>query len=270
MSSFEKATRLDATDRAELSTLTLDDQWTVGPRLHGGYLLAVCARAAVEAVDPDIGHIAPHAVTGTFLRAPKPGPAEVTVDVLRRGRSASQLRVRLDQEGEPCVETAVTLGAPVDPDAAADVTAPPVGLAAHEECPRSPADLHDGRGGLALMNVVDTRLDPVTSGFVRGEPSGTGRIIGWGELDDGTSWDPVSLLVALDLLPPASFELGLSGWTPTMSMTAHVPGTPAPGPVALEQVVDHLSGDRMHESCRAWDARGALVGIATQVAGVRR
>lgn len=277
MSDFEKATRPDATSRPGRFAVTLDEQWGIGPRLHGGYLLAVCARAAVEAVetaaDPSgapTAHTAPHAVTGTFLRAPEPGPAELAVEVLRRGRSVSQLRVRLDQGDEPCVETAVTLGAPVAPDDAGGTTVPAPDVAPFDRCPRSPSDGGDGRGSLPLMDVVDTRLDPATSGFLRGRPSGQGRVTGWGRLADDTAWSPVSLLVALDLLPPATFDLGLLGWTPTMSLSAHVPGPPAPGPVRLEQTVDHLQGDRMHETCRAWDADGRLVGLATQVAAVRR
>lgn len=273
MSDLDKATRPDATGRPGRFTVTLDGQWGIGPRLHGGYLLAVCARAAVEeaaGVGGPVAHATPHAVTGTFLRAPVPGPAELGVDVLRRGRTVSQLRVRLDQDGEPCVETAVTLGTPVPADAPVDVTVPAPDLAGFEQCPRSPADGADGRGALPLMDVVDTRLDPATAGFIERRPTGHGRIAGWGELADRTPWTPLGLLIALDLMPPATFDLGLSGWTPTMSLSAHVPGDPAPGPVRLEQVVDLLVGDRLHESCRAWDAEGRLVGIATQVAAVRR
>lgn len=279
MSEIEKAIRPDSTSRPGWYTAALDERWCVGTKLHGGYLLALCARAATVAVT-DAGpadttrsqpeHTAPHAVTGTFLRAPDPGPADLFVDVLRSGRSVSQVRVRIDQDERPCVEAAVTLGGPVvarDGDASGP---PPVELTPFEDCPRSPADGGEGRGPLPLMDVVDTRLDPATSGFVRRRPAGVGRLTGWGELADRTPWDAVGLLVALDLLPPASFDLGVAGWTPTMSFTAHVPGEPAAGPLRLEQVLDHLTGDRMHESCRAWDGEGRLVGVATQVAAVRR
>jgi hypothetical protein len=80
----------------------------------------------------------------------------------------------------------------------------------------------------------------------------------------------VGLLVALDVMPPASFDLGLAGWSPTISLTAHVHAAAAPGPLRVTQWVDHLAGERMHESCRAWDATGRMVGQATQLAAVRR
>jgi hypothetical protein len=120
------------------------------------------------------------------------------------------------------------------------------------------------------MEVVDTRLAPGSLGFLSGRPTGEGRLSGWAELDTREPWSPVGLLVALDVLPPASFDLGLTGWSPTMSLTAHVHAVPAPGPLRVTQWVDHLTGERMHESCRVWDADGRMVGQATQLAAVRR
>ena len=120
------------------------------------------------------------------------------------------------------------------------------------------------------MGVVDTRLDPRTTGFLRGRPSGEGRIAGWVSLDSGEPWTPEGLLVALDILPPATFDMGLAGWSPTMSLSAHVVAAPVPGPLRVVQWVERAGADRMHETCRVWDPAGRLVGHAHQLAAIRR
>jgi acyl-Coa thioesterase superfamily protein/acyl-CoA thioesterase superfamily protein len=269
MAEFDKATRPEPTERPGHYTILLDEQWSIGPKLHGGYLLAVLARAARAAIaDERPDHTCPQAVTGTFLRAPEPGPATMEVTVLRLGRGASQLRVRLDQDG-PAVEAACVLGPPaaLSPD---DHEPGPPELTAVDDCPRSPTATDDGRGSLPIMGVVDTRLDPRTTGFLRGRPSGEGRVAGWVSLDSGEPWTPEGLLVALDILPPATFDMGLAGWSPTMSLSAHVVAAPVPGPLRVVQWVERAGTDRMHETCRVWDPAGRLVGHAHQLAAIRR
>ena len=54
-------------------------------------------------------------------------------------------------------------------------------------------------------------------------------IRGWLRLADGREPDPLMLLLARDALPPVAFDLGLSGWTPTLELTVHVRARPAPG-----------------------------------------
>ena len=107
------------------------DGWTVAGRPNGGYLLALVARAGVEAA----GQPHPLAVSGHFLSPSGPGPAELAVRRLRAGRSLSTARVTLVQEGQARLEALVTAGR-MDPEAApgwrrADG---PVGLPPVEEC----------------------------------------------------------------------------------------------------------------------------------------
>src|SRR5690242_5516899 len=69
---FSEATAVTPTGAGEFG-VTLDAQWAIADKLHGGYLLAVVARAA--------GEIAEHpyltAISGSFPAAPKPGDATV-------------------------------------------------------------------------------------------------------------------------------------------------------------------------------------------------
>ena len=272
MGDLEKATRLDPVGTLAWSTV-LDDQWRIGAKMHGGYLVALLARAAVEAATTTggrPGHERPESVTATFLRAPDPGPALVTADLLRSGRGASQVRVRLEQDATACVEGTAVLGSPTPPPGGEELVPPPIDVAPFDDCPRSPGGGGDGRGSLPIMDVMDVRLDPSSTGFLTGHPRGEGRLSGWVATADGSPWDALGVLVALDVLPPATFDLGLTGWSPTMSFTAHVHADAAPGPLRATQWVDHAVGDRMHECCRLWDATGRLVGQSNQLAAIRR
>ena len=89
---------------------------------------------------------------------------------------------------------------------------------------------------LPIMDRVDLRLDPATAGFRQGRPGGGGELRGWLSFTDGREPDPLSLLYALDALPPATFEVAAStGWVPTLSLSAYVRAVPAAGPLLVRQ-----------------------------------
>src|SRR4051794_1413602 len=76
----------------------VDAGFTVGPKPNGGYLLAAIARAtALALADAGSAHGDVLAATAHYLWAPDPGPASITVDVLRTGRGASQAKATLTQ-----------------------------------------------------------------------------------------------------------------------------------------------------------------------------
>ena len=59
---------------------------------------------------------------------------------------------------------------------------------------------------------------------------------------DGREPDPLMLLLAVDTLPPVSFDLGLPGWAPTLELTAHVRARPAPGWLRVRTSTRNLAG----------------------------
>jgi len=248
---------------------TLDPGWVIGSKPHGGYLLAVLTRAAVA--EAAIGAAAdlpdPAAVSAHYLSAPDPGPAEITVEVLRQGRTASQARATLYAGGRRCVEALVTCGklAPSAPAWWAGVTVPD--LPPEQDCPPLPAS--DPRFTVPVFGEVEVRLDPATAGFGADRPAMAGEIRGWARMAP-TPPDPYAVLVALDILPPAPFDLGLTGaWVPTMELTAYLRALPADGPLRVRQRARVVADGRVDEDCHVWDSTGALVGSATQLAAVR-
>jgi hypothetical protein len=244
---------------------SLDGQWTIGGKPNGGYLLAILGRAAAQ-TGPH-----PHvlAASATYLRPPDPGPVSVVADILRAGRSASQVRVRMDQDGASCVEaliTTSTLDADSEPYWTAGLALPRI--AERSECVRVP-----GRTPLGLpvpiMDEVDLRIDPADTGFARGEPSGRGELRGWLSLPADEPFDPVSLLYAIDAFPPATFDVAPTGWVPTLELTVYVRALPAPGPVRVQHKAQIIDAAKVDEVCFVWDARDRLVAQGTQLAGVR-
>lgn len=267
MAGFEAATAVLPRPGAGEYAARLDPAWGIADKPNGGYLLAVLARAAVAAADG--AHPHPLAVSAHYLRAPSAGDAVVTVEVLRTGRSASQVRARLDQGGHACVEALLTLGRLGTQTEPWYDDAPPVALPPEQDCPRMPVRPPGGQFDVHLMGVVEERLDPAVLGFAVGQPNGRAELRGWARLADGSDWDPLGLLVAVDALPPATFPLGSLGWVPTLELTAYVRSVPAPGPLRIRQQARLVQDGRVDEACDVWDSRGRLVAQATQLAGVR-
>lgn len=238
--------------------------WTIAGKPNGGYLLAIMGRAAV--IDGPHPHVI--AASATYLRPPDPGPVQIVADVLRAGRSASQLRVRMLQDDATCVDALLTTSE-LHPDTEpywSGVTLPDV--ADPDECLRVPSTSPTGLP-VPIMDQVDLRLDPADAGFARGAPSGRGQLSGWLELPGDEAFDPVSLLYAVDAFPPATFEVAPSGWVPTLQLSAYVRALPVPGRVRVLHRAQLIDAQKVDEVCSVWDARGRLVAQSTQLAGIR-
>jgi acyl-coenzyme A thioesterase PaaI-like protein len=243
----------------------VDPEWTVMGKPNGGYLLAMLARAAVSLA----GHEHVIAASATYLRAPEPGKVTITADLLRAGRSATQLRAALSQDDAVCVEALCTV-ATLDPDATPYWTdgLPAMGTVPFADCRRLEGR-SPGGGRIAIMDQVEVRVEPDTWSWTRRQPSGRGEIRGWLALPDGEDFTPLSLLYAVDAFPPATLDITLSGWVPTLSMTVYVRALPAPGPVRVLHRAQLIDDGRVDEVCFVWDSTGRLVAQSTQLAGIR-
>lgn len=269
MSEFDRAT-LPQWIGADRYAVTLGEQWTIGDKLHGGYLIAVIAKAAAERVNEEKPGIHPHvsAISATYVQAPRTGEAVVETSLLRSGRGASQIEARLIQNGAVCVSSLITFAALSDEDPHW-TSSTPVELPPRDRCVRIPVEQPGTSLRLPLMGVVTQHVDPAALGFAVGEPSRRGYVGTWVELADGAHWDPFSMLIALDPSPPVSLEMGIPGWAPTLQLTAFVRRLPAPGPLQVHTEATEIGGDRMDEITTVWDSTGRLVGQAVQLAGVR-
>ena len=175
----------------------------------------------------------------------------------------------MSQDDQACVEALLTtsqLDGAVAPYW--DRGLPAISPVAYEDCVRLVPRPPDGRR-VAIMDQVEVRLEPESSGFTAGQPSGRGELRGWLALPAGEAFDPTSLLFAVDAFPPATFDIEYSGWVPTLELTVYVRALPAPGPVRVLQRAQLIDARRVDEQCHIWDRTGRLVAHGSQLAGVR-
>ncbi|MFF3496150.1 thioesterase family protein [Streptomyces sp. NPDC002795] len=253
--------------------IDLSAGWTIINALNGGYLLAVLGRALADALP----HDDPFTVSAHYLTASAPGPAVIRTDVARSGRTLSTGQASLFQFAEDGseVERIRVIASYGDLDTLPDdvrTSAEPPVMPPADQC-FGAGDAPEGAppvpGSSAISDRLDLKLDPATLGWALGAPSGKGEMRAWFGLADGRDMDPLSLLLAVDALPPTAFEMGLKGWVPTVELTVHVRCRPAPGPVRVSITTRNLAGGFLEEDAEIWDAKDRLVAQSRQLARVR-
>ncbi|WAX77811.1 thioesterase family protein [Streptomyces sp. KMM 9044] len=244
--------------------------WTIISAVNGGYLLAVLGRALAHALP----HPDPFTLTAHYLTASQPGPAVVRTQTVRTGHTLSTGQASLfqtDDRGRE-VERIRLLASYGDLDALPDdvrTSAEPPVIPPMDQCFGAEDGPAPVDGSSAIMDRLLLKLDPSTLGWALGEPSGKGETRAWFGLADGRDHDPLSLLLAVDALPPTAFDLGLKGWVPTVELTVHVRSRPAPGPLRVSITTRNLAGGFLEEDAEVWDSTGRLAAQSRQLARVR-
>ncbi|MFN8102311.1 MAG: thioesterase family protein [Mycobacterium sp.] len=206
----------------------LNPHWTIGAKIHGGVMVALCAKAATAAIKDTAPDEQPLVVSADFLGAPDPGEVRLATAVRKRGRRIGVVDVELGQGGRTAVRATVTVGAAesraepllVDnPVVAVMAPEPPDGLEAIG--PGHPmAEINhlaagcDIRPDLASVWTHEPGRSPVPRVWVRPRDEPT---------------DPLFALLAGDISMPVTFAVGRTGWAPTVQMTAYLRGLPADG-----------------------------------------
>jgi hypothetical protein len=244
-------------------------------------LLATLTRAVLDSSP----HPHPVATSAHFLRVPDIGPVEVQVTWLKLGKVAATARAALVQDGQVVVDATVTTGAVTDSVADSSTAhfdgSASAALTWTGQAPDFPAladcvDLGSWRGttgpdGLTGYAAhVQVQLDPATTGWRIGDPSGRPEMRGYFRLREDRDPDAYLLALAVDSLPPTVFGLGATGWAPTVQLTWHMRAVPAPGPLRVAARCRHVSGGWFDEEAEVWDAAGRLVAQSRQLARVGR
>jgi hypothetical protein len=274
-SEFDRDTAVVARpDEPGTYDIDLSPGWTIIQAVNGGYLLAVVGRALRDALP----HDDPFTITAHYLTASQPGPAVIRTETVRAGRTLSTGQASLyqtDGEGRE-IERMRVIAAYGDLDALPDdvrTAATPPHMPDYADCVGS-EDAPEGSGPVpgstAILERLDLRLDPATAGWAVGAPSGRGDMRGWLGLADGRDHDPLSLLLAVDALPPTAFDLGLNGWVPTVELTVHIRRRPAPGPLRIALTTRNLAGGLLEEDAQVWDTADHLVAQSRQLARAPR
>jgi acyl-CoA thioesterase len=217
----------------------------------------------------------------------------VGVETVRAGRRYATVEGRLRQDGRELLRV---LGAFGDLDAQEGPTRLGAGMPAlppPEDCV-SVLDISDYGGGRRvpeIMHRYDLRLDPgcqwvrtrvahvdpasAPAGTGAGAPS-TGRradgdlhpleVAGWIRFADGAPPSIVGLLAMADAFPPTLVGSVAVGWVPTVELTVHVRGRPAPGWVLGVARTRFLIDGLLEQDGELWDSAGRLVALARQLA----
>jgi acyl-CoA thioesterase len=252
----ETAVRVDGDDRWVTS---LSSRWNIGQNANGGYAATAPLRALTEVTgQPD-----PMSVTTHFLRpVDTDGAAEISTELVRRGRTSSVARATLSIDGRPRLTTVGAFGdLTTAVGADGELTIPPPDVATPDHCvPR--AELGQGVD-LPILDRVDVVIDPACA-----VAAGSDRpvVVGWVRLSDGSDPTPLALTLFADVFPPALYPLmGRVGWMPTIELTVHVRRLPTPGWVLARFECDDLTGGRMIETGSLWDSTGTLVARSRQL-----
>ncbi|RZQ64460.1 thioesterase family protein [Amycolatopsis suaedae] len=243
-------------------TADLRAEWSIGSHPHGGFLIALLARAAQAALhERGEPHPDPLVVAADFLRPPAIGPVLLRTDLARAGRRVAVVGVRLEQRGRTCVEARVTAGRlPARPDwtdvPAMPAEPPPGALAMGGATPE---------GVFHLSKGCDVRLDPATAGFLAGRTADPPRMRLWVRPREGQP-DPYFALLAGDVNPPVVFNLGRSGWAPTVQLTTLLRARPAPGWLRVQVDCRAVYDAWFDSDATVVDSAGRLICQARQLA----
>lgn len=171
--------------------VNLSERWSSLVGVHGGYLAAIATRGA-QAVVPDRRA---RTVATSFHRPAQIGPAELTVQEVRRGRTMSHAVAELRQGGREVVTSRITLvaeAAGVDWDERR-----PLGVAAVESCvpiePPTPVEHFHRADGL---------LDPSSLPFTNGPRT---EVRGHVRPLEDRAVDAAWLVMICDWFPPPAF-----------------------------------------------------------------
>ena len=246
---------------------TIAGDWDIGGNANGGYLIALAARAMVDATGRP-----PLSLTAHYLAPGRPGGATVEVDVLRAGRRTATAAARLlTADGAAAMALLGTFGDQT-PGGPAVVDGVPPELPPYDECIR----LEPPAVGSGFGQRVAVRQRPKDSGFREGRPSGVAEVCGWfrypAEPSTTEPFDVFDMLLATDAFSPVCFnrpEFPV-GWAPTLELTVHVRALPAPGPLRCRFRSRFMQDGMFEEDGEVWDSTDRLVAQSRQLALIPR
>lgn len=252
----------------------LNEHWTIGPKVHGGAMLALCANAARMALAQE--GVEPIAVSGSFLWAPDPGPLRVVTTIRKRGRRVSLVDVELNQgertgdersreEQRTAVRATITMAEP-------EHHAPPllsVNPAIPLMTPEPPPGLEPIGPGHPMADVVHLAHGcDIRPSLTTMEPRADGGppvIEYWVRPKEGSP-DVLFALLCGDVSAPVTLGVNRSGWAPTVQLTAYLRGMPADGWLRVMCTTMQIGQEWFDEDHVVVDCEGRIIVQTRQLA----
>jgi acyl-CoA thioesterase len=237
--------------------------WCIGTTPNGGYLLAIALRALQESLP--FGD--PIAVSSHFFAAPRVGIADITVEILRVGKTLMRAQGRLMQ-GEVEVLRVVAAFGQLDNGVGLPTfvdTGQPPSIPLPDHCQRVNATTPDGRAS-PVRDQFEIRYHPDSVGWASGAPSGTAEVKAWIRLVDKSPPDGLLIPLLLDVLPASVFDVGVMGWVPTIEMTVYQRARPRGAWLLCSIQCRFAAGGMMVENGEVWDEDHRLIATSYQLA----
>jgi acyl-coenzyme A thioesterase PaaI-like protein len=259
---FADATAVEVVRRTEEVVVlrgVVQPGWDIGGNANGGYLLAIAGRAMATAVGRP-----PLTLTSHYVRPAPAGACEIEVRPVKVGRRLATATATFSIGGLQVLQLVGGFGEQI-PGGPTHVEELPPELPAFEACETRPAEVEEGFRP-ELMNRLDVRMPPGADGFRVGRPSGRAEMTGWFALGAEEPIDVFGLLLAVDAFAPPVFNLDLpTAWVPTIELTAHIRGVPAPGPVRCSFRSRFVQDGLVDEEGVIWDSDDRLVAQSRQL-----
>lgn len=258
-------------------TATISDAWMLAVIPQGGIVAALAVRAMAETLGEPAQ--SPRTVTALFAGQVGAGPVQIDVEVLRRGRSMSQLSATVRNPGAGAGLTAIAaFGAPrrgfTFTELAMPVVDGPDGRRSFRDGLPPGVEFEFSRPPMPFWEeIVDAR--PVI-GRPPWEPfeETAAECANWYRIDhppvlaDGRL-DPLALLVLCDTMPGAvGQKLGPDAgpwFGPSVDLTVHLLDDAPPDWLLAHNRARHAADGYASVDQSLWTADGRLVAYATQL-----
>lgn len=254
----------------------LNKHWTIGPKVHGGAMLALCANAARTVCARQSGGpesvLQPVAVSASFLWAPDPGVMQLVTAIRKRGRRISVVDVELVQGNRTAVHAVVNLGEPEhftpDGEIAPLLSANPVVDLMASDPPDDTAPIGPGHPLAGLVHLGEgCDVRPVLA-TMRPTTDGRPPVIQMWARPRGVAPDALFALMCGDLSAPVTFAVERTGWAPTVQLTAFLRSLPADGWLRIIATCTEIGHDWFDEDHIVVDCEGHIVVQTRQLAMV--
>lgn len=249
----------------------LTDDWNCPIVPHGGVVTAVALRAMETALGVPDQRL--RSATSTFVAPVQPGDLEVEVEVLRRGRSISQVSASLHNVGEAeGLRCTAVFGSERRGFEFTELEMPEVPPPAASPSWRDvPPDAPPRHVVFNFWDHVESRMAHGHLPWMPYDPTTSDRVY-WYRFDeppliDG-KLDPLAVVALCDTMPGAVAEkLGSGdGWIPpSADLTVHLVGDTSSEWILAHNRAHHAGDGYASVEIVLWDPAGHLLAYATQL-----
>ncbi len=266
---FEAAVAVTGAGRGRYRA-AVEPSWSGPVAPNGGMLAATIVRA----VETELGDGAPppRTVAAHFLDVPPPGPVEIVVETLRRGKRVAACDARMFA-GDRLVCHAAVIASAARAEHVPLRREPPVAPPPASVPPVSMADVPGAPAMLERMELRPAFGPPIFSGDPltdAGDPLTDATTGGWMAIgDDPHPLDAARLCALCDLWwPPLYGRLNSPAALPTLQLTVHLRDTSAriDPPVLARFTTTTVDEGHLEESGELWSVDGRLLAESTQLA----